>query len=293
MADRTLAGGAAAPAEFGTPGQGKGLLEVFEWRYLLRLLVRKETSTRYRNSVLGWLWSYVRPAAQFLIFYLVLGVFLQMARGVENFAMYMFTGIILLNFFSEGFGNATRSLVDNAHLVRKIYMPRELFPVSAVFVSFIHFLPQVAVLIIAAVLFGWLPTFASIGAAVLAVLLAGFAALGLGLFFGSLNVAFRDAQNIVDLILMVAIWASPVLYPWEMVAAQLPEWAMWIYQCNPLTASVELMHLAFWDPISPNAHAMPENFWTTVGIASVITLIGVVIGQFVFRKIEPRFAQDL
>lgn len=293
MADRTLAGGAAAPAEFGTPGQGKGLLEVFEWRYLLRLLVRKETSTRYRNSVLGWLWSYVRPAAQFLIFYLVLGVFLQMARGVENFAMYMFTGIILMNFFSEGFGNATRSLVDNAHLVRKIYMPRELFPVSAVFVSFIHFLPQVAVLIIAAVLFGWLPSFLSIGAALLAVLLAGFAALGLGLFFGSLNVAFRDAQNIVDLILMVAIWASPVLYPWEMVAAQLPEWAMWIYQCNPLTASVELMHLAFWDPISPNAHAMPENFWTTVGIASVITLIGVIIGQFVFRKIEPRFAQDL
>ncbi|WP_024357430.1 ABC transporter permease [Leucobacter chironomi] len=293
MADRTLAGGAAAPIGFSTPGQGKGLLEVFEWRYLLRLLVRKETSTRYRNSVLGWLWSYVRPAAQFLIFYLVLGVFLQMARGVENFAMYMFTGIILMNFFSEGFGNATRSLVDNAHLVRKIYMPRELFPVSAVFVSFIHFLPQVAVLIIAAVLFGWLPTFASIGAAVLAVLLAGFGALGLGLFFGSLNVAFRDAQNIVDLILMVAIWASPVLYPWEMVAAQLPDWAMWIYQCNPLTASVELMHLAFWDPVSPNAHAMPENFWTTVGIASVITLIGVVIGQFVFRKIEPRFAQDL
>lgn len=293
MADRTLAGGAAAPAGFGTPGQGKGLLEVFEWRYLLRLLVRKETSTRYRNSVLGWLWSYVRPAAQFLIFYLVLGVFLQMARGVENFAMYMFTGIILMNFFSEGFGNATRSLVDNAHLVRKIYMPRELFPVSAVFVSFIHFLPQISVLIIAAVLFGWLPTFLSIGAALLAVLLAGFAALGLGLFFGSLNVAFRDAQNIVDLILMVSIWASPVLYPWELVAAQLPEWAMWIYQCNPLTAAVELMHLAFWEPISPNAHALPENFWTTVGIASIITLIGVILGQFVFRKIEPRFAQDL
>lgn len=293
MADSTHAAGPPAPYSFNAPGQGKGLLEVFEWRYLLRLLVRKETSTRYRNSVLGWLWSYVRPTAQFLIFYLVLGVFLQMARGVENFAMYMFTGIILLNFFSEGFANATRSLVDNAHLVRKIYMPRELFPVSAVFVSFVHFLPQAAVLILAAILFGWLPTLASIGAAILAILLAGFAALGLGLFFGSLNVAFRDAQNIVDLILMVAIWASPVLYPWEMVAAQLPEWAMWIYQCNPITAAVELMHLAFWDPISPNAHAMPENFWTTVGIASAITLMGVVLGQLVFRKIEPRFAQDL
>ena len=278
---------------FTTPGQGRGLLEVFRWRYLLRLLVRKETSTRYRNSVLGWVWSYVRPAAQFIIFYLVMGVFLQMARGIENFAMYLFSGIIVINFFSEGFSNATRSLVDNAHLVRKIYMPRELFPVAAVIVSFVHFLPQAAVLVIVALLFGWLPLPMSIGAAILGILIVGLAATGLGLFFGSLNVAFRDAQNFVELILMVAVWASPVLYSWEMVASQVPEWLMWIYQINPLTAGVELFHLAFWDPVTANAHSLPENFWTTVWIATGITVVGVLIGQWVFRKVEPRFAQDL
>ena len=147
MALSAAEGAGTNQSGFNTPGQGRGLLEVFRWRYLLRLLVRKETSTRYRNSVLGWVWSYVRPAAQFIIFYLVMGVFLQMARGIENFAMYLFSGIIVINFFSEGFSNATRSLVDNAHLVRKIYMPRELFPVAAVIVSFVHFLPQAAVLL--------------------------------------------------------------------------------------------------------------------------------------------------
>lgn len=293
MAVSTMEEGGSSPSGFDVPGRGRGLLEVFRWRYLLRLLVRKETSTRYRNSVLGWVWSYVRPAAQFCIFYLVMGIFLQMDRGIENFALYLFSGIIVTNFFSEGFANATRALVDNAHLVRKIYMPRELFPVATVIVSFVHFLPQAAVLIVVALLLGWLPMPVYLGAAILAIFIVGFAATGLGLFFGSLNVAFRDAQNFVELILMVAMWASPVLYSWEMVASRVPEWLMWIYQINPLTAGVELFHLAFWDPVTENAHALPENFWTTVWIAGTIALLGVLIGQWVFRKIEPRFAQDL
>lgn len=293
MAIATSGGAGADRAGYDIPGQGKGLLEVFRWRYLLRLLVRKETATRYRNSVLGWVWSYVRPAAQFIIFYLVMGVFLQMARGIENFALYLFSGIIVINFFSEGFANATRSLVDNSHLVRKIYMPRELFPVAAVIVSFVHFLPQAGILLAVALIFGWLPMPIYLGAALLAILIVGLAATGLGLFFGSLNVAFRDAQNFVELILMVAVWASPVLYSWQMVQSQLPNWMMWLYQSNPLTAAVELFHMAFWDPVTPDAHALPDNFWTTVWIAIAITLLSVFVGQWVFRKIEPRFAQDL
>lgn len=293
MAPTDVRGAGSIPAGFDIPGQGRGLLEVFRWRYLLKLLVRKETATRYRNSVLGWVWSYVRPAAQFTIFYLVLGVFLQMDKGIANFALYLFSGIIVVNFFSEGFANATRSLVDNGHLVRKIYMPRELFPVAAVIVSFVHFLPQAAILLIVSLLLGWLPLPAYLGAAILGILLVGFMATGLGLFFGSLNVAFRDAQNFVELILLVATWASPVLYSWQMVAEALPAWAFAIYQCNPLTVAVELFHLAFWDPVTANAHSLPGNFWTTVWIASGITLLTMLIGQWVFRKIEPRFAQDL
>lgn len=280
-------------SDYSVPGSGRGTLEVFRWRYLLKLLVRKETATRYRNSVLGWVWSYVRPASQFTIFYLVLGVFLQMNKGVENFALYLFAGIIVVNFFSEGFGNATRSLVDNAHLVRKIYMPRELFPVAAVIVSFVHFLPQAGVLLVVSILVGWLPMPLSIGAMLLGVVIVGITATGLGLFFGSLNVAFRDAQNFVELILLVATWASPVLYPWEMVARVLPDWAFFIYQLNPLTAGVELFHLAFWAPVTPGAHPFPENFWLTVGLSGMLALVLVCIGQIVFRKIEPRFAQDL
>lgn len=282
-------------SEYATPGKGRGLLEVLRWRYLLRLLVRKETATRYRNSALGWIWSYVRPAAQFAIFYVVLGMFLQMNKGIENFALYLFSGIVVINFFSEGFANGTRTLVDNAHLVRKIYLPRELFPVAAVIVSFVHFLPQVGVLLVVCLFFGWVPAGMPVLAILLGLLILVTFTLGLGMLFGSLNVPFRDAQNFVELILLFATWASPVLYSWTMVARVAPDWLMPVYLANPLTSVVQLFHYGFWAPVTDGAlqSEFPEGVWL-YAVASLITsLVVLFVGQMVFRRLEPKFAQDL
>lgn len=282
-------------SDYAVPGRGKGLLEVFRWRYLLRLLVRKETATRYRNSALGWLWSYVRPAAQFAIFYVVLGMFLQMNKGIENFALYLFSGIIVVNFFSEGFANGTRTLVDNAHLVRKIFLPRELFPVAAVIVSFVHFLPQMGVLLVVCAFFGWVPSVMSLLAILLGLLTLLVFTLGLGMLFGSVNVPFRDAQNFVELILLFATWASPVLYSWKMVARVAPEWLLNIYMVNPLTSVVQLFHYGFWAPVTDGAFEseFPAGLWSYAGIALLISVIVLVVGQSVFRALEPKFAQAL
>jgi len=280
-------------SEFDVPGRGHGLLDVFRWRFLLKLLVRKETATRYRNSALGWIWSYVRPAAQFLIFYIVLGKFIGMERGVENFALYLFSGIIVINLFNEGFSNSTKTLVDNAHLVRKIYLPRELFPVAAVIVSFVHFMPQVGVLLVVCLFFGWLPSLSMVGAILLGLITVLAFTLGLGMFFGSLNVPFRDAQNFVELILLFATWVSPVLYSWKMVADVLPQWLVDIYLVNPLTTTVQLFHYGFWAPVSTDPHPFPDGFWNYAVIGLVISLLVLFIGQLVFRKLEPKFAQDL
>lgn len=280
--------------EYSVPGKGRGLLEVFRWRFLLKLLVRKETATRYRNSALGWIWSYVRPAAQFVIFYVVLGMFLQMSKGIENFALYLFSGIIVINFFSEAFSNGTKTLVDNAHLVRKIFLPRELFPVAAAIVSFVHFLPQLGVLLVVCLFFGWLPGILPVLAILLGLLTVMTFTLGLGMFFGAINVPFRDAQNFVELILLFATWVSPVLYSWQMVARVAPEWLMHVYLVNPLTSAVQLFHYGFWAPVTKGAEAeFPEGLWIYAAIALVISLATLYIGQAVFRRLEPKFAQDL
>lgn len=286
---------AAVPrTAFDVPGKSRGLLDVFRWHYLLRLLVRTGVTTRYRNSVLGWTWSYVRPAAQFLVFWVVFGFFFDLNRE-PNFAVYLFSGIVVINLFSEAFKNGTTSIVNNAALVRKVFLPRQLFAVSAVFVAFVHFLPQMALLVIVLLFLGWIVQVSFLG---IAAILAGIVvvmvfALGLGLFFGAVNVRFRDAENIVELFLLLATWASPVLYTWTMVAAVLPDWAMRIYLLNPITQGVELFHYAFWRPVTATALPLPPDLaWNTLWTL-LISIVTVLVGQAAFRRLEGRFAQDL
>ena len=275
------------------PGKGAGLVDVFNRRYLLSLLVRKEVQVRYRGSALGWLWSYVKPVTQFLVFFVALGVFLQLNNSIPNYPIYLFSGLIVVNLFSEAFSNGTKSLVDNAPLIKKIYLPRELFPVSSTLVALVNFLPQLIVLGVVCVVVGWSPSLVQLAGVLLGVVILVILATGLSMLFGSINVSFRDAQNFVELIVLVATWASPVLYRWTMVAEILPDWLMVLYQVNPLTAAVELLHAGFWYPTTDGSAALPPNLFAFGAIALVISLAILAFGQFVFRKLERRFAQDL
>lgn len=286
-----------APADdlsgYAVPGAGRGILDVFRYTYLLRLLIRKGTQTRYHGSVLGWTWSYVKPAAQFAIFYLVLGVLLGLDRGIENFAIYLFSGIIVINLFNEAFSNATKSIVNNSALVKKIYLPRELFPIADIFIAFVHFLPQLLILLVVVLLTGWVPSVVQLAGALLALLLVLILALALGLLFGAINVSFRDAQNFVELILLFSTWSSPVLYPFTLVRDEFPEWIFTLYMLNPLTSAVELFHSAFWYPTTSQTAEQFELLWSFAGIGLLFSLLLLGFGQFVFRKFEGRFAQDL
>ncbi|KAE8764545.1 ABC transporter permease [Georgenia thermotolerans] len=283
------------PADtFVEPGRGSGLFDVVRQRFLLKLLVRKDLRVRYRGSVLGMLWSYVKPAVQFVVYYFAVGVFLQMNRAVDNFAVYLFAGIVVVNFFGEAFGNATRAIVGNNALVKKIYLPRELFSVSALWVAFIHFIPQLVVLVIGALLTGWSPSLVQLGAGVLGFVILAIFSLGLGLVFGAVNVMFRDAENIVDLLLMVATWASPVLYQWTAVRDVVGDsWVWTVYQLNPLTPIVELFHYCFWAPTNGAQYVGVPNLGMWVGLAALISVLTLVLGEWVFRRLDGRFAQEL
>jgi ABC-2 type transport system permease protein len=283
--------------EFVKPGSGRGLLDVYGDRFLLKLLVRKEIKIRYRGSVLGLLWSYVKPLMQFLIYYIALGIFLNLEHGTPNYAVYLFAGIVLVNFFTESLSNSTRSIVDNRDLIRKIYLPRELFPVATVWVSAAHFLPQLVVLIGACLLVGWAPSILQLAAVVLIFIMVSVLATGLGLLFGAVNVYFRDSENIVDMIVMVVTWASPVLYVWSMVERVMGPW-YWLYQLNPMTTAVEVFHWAFWQPTLKADQVVsgtipPDLFTLWLPASMLITLAVLFLGQLTFRRLSIHFAQEL
>ena len=289
-----MSGGTAAADPFVEPGRGAGLRDVVRQRFLLKLLVRKELRVRYRGSVLGMAWSYVRPAVQFIVYYFAVGVFLQMNRAVDNFPVYLFAGIVVVNFFGEAFGNATRAIVGNSALVKKIYLPRELFSVSSLWVATVHFIPQLVVLVIGALAFGWRPSLAQLGGGVLGFVILAIFSLGLGLIFGAINVMFRDAENVVDMLLMVATWASPILYSWTAVYDVIGgTWWWTLYQLNPLTPIVELFHWCFWAPTSGVEYGGYPDLAQWVAIAGAISVVTLIIGEWVFRKLDGRFAQEL
>lgn len=226
------------------------------------------------------------------MYYIVLGVLLGSRREITSFPIYLFSGIVAVNLFSEVLRNTTSAITDNKSLVKKIYLPRALFPIAAVGVGLVHFLPQ-AILLLAVVLFaGWSFGWISVLAFACGVLLILTFALGLGFFFGAINVAYRDAKNFVDLILMFATWASPVLYSWELVHEFAPAWLYQLYMVNPVTAAVELFHTAFWVPIAPT-DARPTDIILHSLVAAGIALVTLIIGQITFRKLEGSFAQNL
>lgn len=275
-----------------SPGEDAGWRNPFVHRFLLDLLVHKEIHVRYRGSVLGMLWSYVKPATQFLVFYLALGVFLQLNKGMSNYALYLFSGIVVINLFGEIFGNATRSITGNNALVSKIYLPTELFPYATMRVALTHFWPQLLVLVVAGVIMGWRPGFAEIGAFLLAMVILLAFTLGLGMMAAAVNATYRDTENLVDLIVMVATWLSPIMYRIDMVRATVHPWLYTLYEMNPLTIVVQLFHMAFWrfsGGVTEGVGDSMHLWWFGILLSVVVFLLG----NIVFGRAKRGFAEAM
>jgi ABC-2 type transport system permease protein len=275
-------------------GVGGGLREVVARRHLVALLVRKELRVRYRASLLGLGWSYVKPAVQFVVYFVGLGLVLDQ-RAIGDYAVYLFGGLVVVTTFGEAVGNATRSVVANGELVRKIFLPRELFPVASTCVATVHLLPQVLVLLVGSLVAGWRPDAVGVAALAAGLALTAVLALGAGLLLSAVNVLYRDVENVVDLVVMVLVWTSPVLYPWQQVAALVGDsWLLTLYQLNPLTVAVELVHRGTWATASPeNLSATPPGLAWHAVVAFGAAAALVVVGRRVFRAHSGRFAQEL
>lgn len=276
-------------------GYGK-LGEIFARRELLGLLVRRDLQARYRDSFLGFLWTLIRPIVQFLMYFIVLGQFLRAAEGIPDFAIYLFSGLTLYTFFADMVFGSTASIINNAGLVKKIYLPREVFPLASVGAAGFMFLVQVVVLTLAAVLFNALPAPAGMLWFFPSVLLMLIWGLAIGILLAALNVYLRDIQYITDVVMMLAMWGSPIVYSWSMVQTVfdelgLPAWALEIYVNNPVTLGVLGFHRAFWG--AGTAADYPEGLGLRMLIAGIVGLLVLWVSHRIFTRLQGNFAQEL
>lgn len=268
--------------------------ELAESRELLGNLVGRELRGKYKRSFLGWSWSLINPLALCGIYTLVFTViFKQKApaghpSGLQAFPLFLLTGLLPWGFLSNTISSSTGALVGNATLVKKVYFPREILVASSTFSWVVSFVIELLVLSVVLLGFGnmvlpWLPL------VVLLVALQTVFVLGVGLALSVLNVYFRDVQHFMAILLQIWFYATPVIYPISFVQDWANKhhhvWVMWLYRANPMVAFTESFHRVLYDLRWP---AWGDVLWMVVASA-----LALLFGWLVFRRYEPRLAEEL
>lgn len=275
---------------FGT--QWAAIREILGQREMLDLLIRRDLKARYKDSALGFVWSLVRPLTQLFIYYVVIGKFLNAARGTPDFAIYVFTGLTAYTLFSEIVSSSTGSIVGNAGLIKKIYLPREIFPLASVGSALFNFMIQFGILVVATLALRKFPVHENIIYLIPAFLVIVIYATAFGILLSALNVYLRDIQYLVEVAIMILMWASPIVYPWATVHGVLGNGILLdIYTDNPITLAILGFQRAMW--VSGDTALTPEWLMGRLLIAIVIGIVLLFGFQRVFARLQGNFAQEL
>jgi ABC-2 type transport system permease protein len=282
----------AGPVSGFVGGTADSVRGVWRYRELLDLLVRRELKARYKDSALGFLWSLIRPLTQLLIYYIAIGKFLGAERSIPDYAVYIFTGLTAWTLFSEIISSGTGSIVANGGLVKKIYLPREVFPLSVIGSAIFNFVIQFLILVAAAVLTGYPPPPVGYGWALLGTAVLLVYATAAAFLLSAINVYLRDVQYLVEVVLMVGFWLSPIVYAWSFVNDALQSsFLNALYLANPVTLAVLAYQRGMW--VAGAAVPQPTNLGLRLLIVLLIGLPVLWICQRVFARLQNNFAQEL
>jgi len=288
-------------------GFGAFIKELRTHRELLGLLVRRELKSRYKDSSLGFLWSLIRPLTMLLIYFVAVGQFLGAARGIPDFAIFVFSGLTIWGLYSEIVLGSTTSIVGNAGLIKKVYLPREIFPLAATGSAIFNFLIQFTILLAATALFGAFPLTLDLLYVPAGIAVALVYGVAFGLLFSALNVYLRDIQYLVDVGMLVFFWASPILYAWSFVVKAGEDagllWLEAMYLLNPMSLSVMAFQRGIWiagsqewvgpDGVTVASQPWPADMDLRLLIAFVVGLVLLFVAQRVFSRLQGNFAQEI
>jgi lipopolysaccharide transport system permease protein len=254
------------------------LREIWEYRDLLAMLVRRDVSVRYKQTAVGALWAVLQPVALATVFSVFLGALADVpSRSGVPYAIYAYSGMIMWLAFSKAMQACADSTVASADLLSKVWFPRLVIPLAAVLPPLVDFAVGFAVLLVALPIsgVGIEPTIVLVP---LVALLATAVALAGGLWFAAWHVRYRDVQHLVPFLLLVGLFVTPIVYPFSLV----PEYAQAFYALNPMVGVLEIYRwMLFGDLAAP---------WYAVLVPFVVSAVALVGGALYFRAAERTFA---
>ncbi len=252
--------------------------ELWRYRELFYFFTWRDIKIKYKQTALGFFWAILQPLLMMLIFTLFFGRALNIPSQNLPYPVYVFSGLLIWNMFSTGLSNAANSMVSNAAIIKKIYFPRLIIPVSAILVAFFDFL-MAFILFIPILLFYQQPV--SITAIVVwpaAIVICMIATLGLGSWLAALNVKYRDFRYVIPFLIQVLFFLTPVIYPLSMLDYPVLQYVL---VCSPMYAAVELFRY-------PITGIMPDIYFISISLGSGILFL--VIGILYFKRTEDFFA---
>ena len=255
------------------------LRELWEYRELLYFLTWRDIRVRYKQTMLGAAWAIIQPFFTMVVFSLFFGTLAKMPSDGVPYPIFSYAGLLPWQYFAYSLGQSSNSLVGSANLIRKVYFPRLIIPLSAVLAGVVDFAIAFIVLLGMMVYFRVWPT-SGIFLLPLFLLLALVTALGVGLWLSALNVRYRDIRYIVPFITQFWMFATPVVYP----SSLLNEPWRTLYGLNPMVGVVEGFRWALLGTNPPGPMML---------VSALVSLAILVSGLFYFRRMEKTFADEV
>jgi len=256
---------------------GDDLKELWDYRELVYFFVWRDLKVRYKQTIIGVAWAVFQPVMTMIVFSIFFGTLAKMPSEGVPYPIFVYSGLLFWNFFVSSLTDVSNCLISNQSIVTKVYFPRLILPIANVFTNFVDFLIASGVLVALMVYYGFAPHFTGLLILPLLLLITFASSAGLGLFFASINVKYRDVRYILPFFIQLLIFVSPVIYP----AGILGKYTI-LFGINPIAGVISTARSVLFGIMSVS--------WLSLGFSIVTSVILLFVGLISFRNAEEIFA---
>jgi lipopolysaccharide transport system permease protein len=257
--------------------------ELYEYREMIISLVRKDLRGRYKGSVLGFLWTFINPLLQLIVYTIVFSIIMN--TSYEQYYLFLFVALVPWMFFSSSVTDGAASILKEKDMVKKIYFPREVLPISTVTSGFVNMILTFIVVFVVVIISGRGLNPLALLCLPVVMIVEYILCMGIALIVSSLTVYLRDLQYILGIFVMALQYLTPVMYGVDMVErSSAGKWLVMMFNLNPMTPIIKIYRQIIYYGEVPELGSLL--------IAVAVGVVFIVVGEILFKRLQKGFAEE-
>lgn len=255
----------------------RDITELWNYRELLYFFTWRDLKVRYKQTFIGVAWAIFQPLITMFVFTVFFGQLAKIPSDGVPYSIFVYTGLLFWQFFSSALAETSNCLVANQAIITKVYFPRLILPLSSVLTKLVDFIIAAFILGLLMIYYGFTPHIESLLVVPIILIISFMAAVGLGLVLSAINVKYRDVRYALPFFIQILLFLTPVIYP-----ASIAGKYSWLLAINPMTGVIQNARAALLGTTAIN--------WPLIGISFIACLVLLIVGVYVFKKVERYFA---